>query len=492
MHPAVTLTVTLFMTLMIGMPMVGWLLSRHLQADRNARIWFLAIMLDSLQVPLIALRGTDDAWWALVLPGSIPVMFYLTLCTVLRRELAWDISRPWLRVVQAGVLYVFFATFVYMARADRAFEIALLNNLVFVGFASLLTLNSTRLARQTHSRGMAFVALGFFVSVLGYVVRAWAHIVEGVPTPLFGFTWVGNFQVWTVAINLFLMTFGYLGFVLEKAEAEKIRLAADAAEAETRELVANQYNQQLLDLVAERDQMVMLNSRFATLGALATFNSAIVHEISQPLQAVMMCLENLREQDQAQGATLAPEIADSIALTNKVGDIVVALRNMMATGNALTEKTDVLAAIHAILPVIRSEARRRSVQIEVDLPEQPMYCDCSMVLFQRLMFNLVANAFDAFAEGRTGNPVLRVQMTQGVIDGGPGVSISFTDNGPGMSDEALEALFQPFNTHKATGLGIGLTLADILLRKWRGRILASHAPGGGLCFVILLPLYPVV
>ena len=69
MHPAVSLTITLFMTLMIGMPLVGWLVSGRRSDDRGTRYWFLAIALDSLQLPLIAAKGAFPSWWTCAFPG---------------------------------------------------------------------------------------------------------------------------------------------------------------------------------------------------------------------------------------------------------------------------------------------------------------------------------------------------------------------------------------------------------------------------------------
>ena len=244
-----------------------------------------------------------------------------------------------------------------------------------------------------------------------------------------------------------------------------------------------------MEVIAERDKMVLVNSRFLNLSALATFNSAIVHEISQPLAAIGMSLDNLKALDASQRGEYADQIDDLVRLNNKVGDIVSALRQMMATGNTLLERTDVLNQVRTLLPIIRSEAQRRLVKFDITIPDQVLYADCNGVLFQRLIINLVNNAFDAFESAQTINPVLQIEARCQPVDGNPGVIFVITDNGPGLSDEALSTLFQAFNTSKPTGLGVGLSLADILLRKWRGRITAHHADTGtGLRFEIALPL----
>ena len=489
MHPAVILAQILFMTLMIGMPLVGLLIIRGQRSSRNTTIWFLAIVLDSLQIPLLALKNSFPSWWTIALPGVIPVMFFITLSLVLLSELNDRPESNWFKVVLFGLIYSCLSTLIYIAESSPDLTIQSLNNLLFFVLSFVLAVQAYRVGRKYCSRGMYFVSLGFAVSLLGYGSRAWWHLILREATPVFEFTAVGNLQVWSAALNLILMTFGYLGYVLEKTERERIQKTREAIEATTREELAAEYNRQLVEVIAERDKMVLVNSRFLNLGALATFNSAIVHEISQPLAAIGLSLDTLRAHDVQKGGELSEEITEIIALGNKVGDIVSALRQMMVTGNGLVEKTDVLAQLRTILPIIRSEAQRRAVKFVMTIPDHVVYANCNGVLFQRLIINLVTNAFDAFKTGGTLNPSLRLDISCRPIEDKPGLLLGITDNGPGLSDEELSSLFQAFNTSKPSGLGVGLSLADILLRKWRGRITAHHADTGtGLRFEITLPL----
>ena len=493
MHPAVSLTVTLFMTLMIGMPIVGLLVSGRQQEDKSARIWFLAIALDSLQIPILAAKAAYTSWWTFAFPGVIPVLFFYTLSIILCRESACDVKRPWFKLVGVGILYLAVTSTIYgwqtLASADHAIQA--LNNLVYLAFSLLLCIQAFLLARKTQSRGMYFVSLGFAVSLLGYLSRAWWHFVFGVTTPTFEFSPVANFQVWSVTVNLMLMTFGYLGFTLEKAEKARLRYAAEAAEAKARESVTEQYNAQLLTVIAERDQMVMVNSRFLNLGALAVFNSAIVHEISQPLQAAMMCLDNIRAQDHELGGELSRDLDEAMRLTGQAGEVVSILRRMMRNVDGQPEAVDVSARVREVLPIIAGDARQRGIRFESNIPDQPIIALGNAVMFQRLLLNLVANAFDAFAHASTANPQLTVALTKQADPhrpSCPGIMLTCSDNGPGMTSEQMESLFKPFATNKADGLGVGLSLAQILVRKWGGHISATlNTPQQGVTFSIWLP-----
>ena len=106
MHPSVILAQVIFMTLLIGMPVVGWLVCRSHNNSHNARIWFLAIALDSLQIPLIALRGNYPNWFTTVLPGFIPTVFFLTLLVVIQHELNAKRAKSWRLLGIVGFVYL--------------------------------------------------------------------------------------------------------------------------------------------------------------------------------------------------------------------------------------------------------------------------------------------------------------------------------------------------------------------------------------------------
>lgn len=489
MNSAIALTLTLFITLAIGMPLVGWVMSRQPQ-DKLVRLWFLIIVFDGLQLPFVAAQIKYPGWLTFVIPTVITIMFYTTVLNLLRLELK-PTAFPWKKVFIAGLSYVFVATFIFEYINYSPLLIYTLNNLLYLALALWVGYGALVVARQQRSLSMYFVSLGFFIGACGYVMRAYSHLVLQTSTPVFEFSTTSNVLVVTQIVNMILMCFGYLGYVRDKAEDEKIVLTRKATEAKTQEEISKKYAQELECLVQERDHMVMMNSRFLNLSALAVFNSAIVHEISQPLAALTMSLDNLKNKDQDTGNHLQEEVAESIALTNKAGDIVHALRGMMAMERGGIERIDVLAQARAICPIIEGDARLQGIKFGSSIPNGSIFCDCNGVLFQRLIINLVANAFDAFKSANTLSPELSMAVSSRVINDEEMVVFAVEDNGPGLSDDELDALFKPFDTQKPGNFGIGLSLADILLRKWQGRIYARHREiGSGVVFEMTLPVCP--
>ena len=69
------------------------------------------------------------------------------------------------------------------------------------------------------------------------------------------------------------------------------------------------------------------------------------------------------------------------------------------------------------------------------------------------------------------------------------VEISVADSGPGLPEQVLEKLFQPFITTKASGMGVGLSICRGIIEAHGGRLWLTEASGGGADFHFTLPVF---
>ena len=182
---------------------------------------------------------------------------------------------------------------------------------------------------------------------------------------------------------------------------------------------------------------------------------------------------------------------EAVDMVGKAGEIVSVLRTMMSQGKGMVERVDAIASICAALPIVEGDARSRGIKFVTQLPQGPIFVTCNSVMLQRLLLNLVVNAFDAFESAKITSPTLHLS---GELKPDPfdstrqGVSLTLSDNGPGMSTDELDNLFKPFSSTKVDGLGVGLSLAQILLRAWGGHITPQLNEGGGMRFTLWLPI----
>jgi signal transduction histidine kinase len=100
---------------------------------------------------------------------------------------------------------------------------------------------------------------------------------------------------------------------------------------------------------------------------------------------------------------------------------------------------------------------------------------------RQVLINLVKNALEASPGDRP------VEVDWGADDGGAGV-LRVKDRGPGIPRKLREEVFEPFRTTKATGSGLGLYAAKMLVERDGGTITIEDNDGGGAVFVVRWPM----
>jgi signal transduction histidine kinase len=126
-------------------------------------------------------------------------------------------------------------------------------------------------------------------------------------------------------------------------------------------------------------------------------------------------------------------------------------------------------------------------RLETHLPSQEVIVHVDEELMLQVFLNLALNAFDAMDKVGT------LTVSVGLGTGGPGEAIvRFLDDGPGVAEEDLEEIFDPFYTTKAHGTGLGLPLANRVVLNHDGQLAVRNVDGGGAEFAIHLPLAGVM
>jgi signal transduction histidine kinase len=122
------------------------------------------------------------------------------------------------------------------------------------------------------------------------------------------------------------------------------------------------------------------------------------------------------------------------------------------------------------------------VDIAADLPAVPG----DPFQLRQLFTNLLTNAFEAL-EG-SGTVTIRASLAPAADEGEPDHAvIEVRDDGPGVSGDVAERVFNPFFTTKPKGTGLGLSIVRRLVDAHDGHIDLTTPPGGGTCFRVSLP-----
>jgi C4-dicarboxylate-specific signal transduction histidine kinase len=103
---------------------------------------------------------------------------------------------------------------------------------------------------------------------------------------------------------------------------------------------------------------------------------------------------------------------------------------------------------------------------------------------QQILINLLRNAVEAVADTLVRIIVIATRFEHGSC------SISISDSGPGIAKSMEAKLFEPFESSKADGTGIGLSISRTIAESHGGKLEYGPSQLGGACFTVTLPTEP--
>lgn len=108
---------------------------------------------------------------------------------------------------------------------------------------------------------------------------------------------------------------------------------------------------------------------------------------------------------------------------------------------------------------------------------------------KQMLINLVQNGLEAIATDE-GEVTIEIGWVHGAASSSPSqVEITIRDSGPGIADDLLDRVGQPFFSTKATGTGLGLAIVQRLAVASGGSLRWSSERGKGACFTVRLPAF---
>ena len=242
-----------------------------------------------------------------------------------------------------------------------------------------------------------------------------------------------------------------------------------------RDLTERQATQRRLhDLQAELAHV----ARVTAMGTLAT---ALAHELNQPLTAIANYVETARDllhNPSDDVLEVVREALDECATQSvRAGQIVRRLRDYISRGEVdrKPESLKQLVSEASVLAMIGAGERGVEIEVMLDTAFDKVLVD--RIQIQQVILNLVRNAFEAMDD----SPVRRVQISACPEKGGS-IRVTIADSGPGLDPALAEQLFQPFNSTKSQGMGLGLSICHTIIRGHAGRIWAEVSDLGGTAF----------
>jgi len=217
--------------------------------------------------------------------------------------------------------------------------------------------------------------------------------------------------------------------------------------------------------------------------------SGLAHELNQPLTAIASYANACRRlvessgQDKIDDALLV-ETLDKIAKqAERAGQIIWRLRGLIKKGESSREIIKPEVLIRDLIKIAELDLRERQLSLEFMLEPGLPEVSADAVQIQQVLFNLIRNAAEAMREVRVGETIsILGRQRNGYLE------ITVSDRGPGISDEVLPRVFEPFFSTKPEGLGMGLALCRSIMENHGGDLVCVNNRYGGANFTLKLPI----
>ena len=280
----------------------------------------------------------------------------------------------------------------------------------------------------------------------------------------------------TLEVSLFItVTYMGFGFVIGKLIQARAQARADA------QTIATQ-----MQALEQSRQQAFQNEKLAAIGRLA---AGIAHEVRNPLGIIRasaaMVRESFSSDDEAHRA--CEFIQEE---TDRLNGLITSLLTFAKPAELRLQPVPVEQLINRVMQLSQEQLRQSSITVrqenslELDtLPEVSVDPD----LMAQVLFDLVTNATEAI--GQHGEICVRVGNANGALD------MEVADSGPGVPADEAGKIFEPFFTTKPKGTGLGLAMADRIVRAHGGSIEVAQDKGAGkngagACFCVRVPMQP--
>ena len=231
------------------------------------------------------------------------------------------------------------------------------------------------------------------------------------------------------------------------------------------------------ELVEAHDRLAH-NAKVAALGRVA---AQVAHEVRNPLYGLLLYSTHLKDE-------LAGKLTE---------DQVELFDNMIETINQLTSTTqqildfarpvklalrpvDLNSVVSAVLKLLHLQISANGVEVEFDQGDSNPIARIDEACIRAALLNLILNAVESMPTGG----ILSITSTTT----GETASLAIKDTGSGMSEERVKKIFEPFNSDKTNGLGLGMPYAKKIIEEHGGNIRVESKPGEGTQVWINLPV----
>jgi len=239
----------------------------------------------------------------------------------------------------------------------------------------------------------------------------------------------------------------------------------------------NIFNVETRMRIEQQTRHLVQAEKLTSLGQLA---AGIAHEINNPLTNASLGIQTLK--GKLRGGIAEKELADKLELVERNIDRASTIAQELLQFSRRRESEFISVNINAVIKgsLTLMKHKLNSVMVEQELSLVPEIMGDPGKL-EQVIINVLANAVEAMPKG--GRISISTELRKGMV------VTSFMDTGPGIAEENISRLFDPFYTTKeiGSGTGLGLSICYGIIHQHRGSIKVSSAAGRGTTVTIEIP-----
>jgi two-component system, NtrC family, sensor histidine kinase HydH len=294
-------------------------------------------------------------------------------------------------------------------------------------------------------RGGLIASTGSAVCYIPHILHAWHHMLD-------------------YAMNQYaeIIVFFLVGTVTG--------VLADRGMRQRRELAA--LNRELQDSFEQI-------KRADRLSAIGQLSASLAHEIRNPLASIDGAT-NLIESEQTPQETRTASLAIIRKEVQRLNRLLTNLLDFARPRKPEFQAVHADRLIDAIIALAGHSAQQKGIILRKDVLASDPAFECDPEQMKQVILNLTINAVQAMMGA--GEIVLAARQHD------TSVVISVRDQGPGINDEDLDKIFNPFYTTKDAGTGLGLSVVYQIVNQHGGVVMADRNPEGGMTFSLTIPL----
>lgn len=239
---------------------------------------------------------------------------------------------------------------------------------------------------------------------------------------------------------------------------------------------------------AEADELRREVSHSGRITMLGRLSSALAHELSQPLGAILRNVEAaeiLLDSASPNLEELRAIVSDVHKDDQRAGAIIDRLRSLLKRRQMQFQPLTVESLVNDVNTLVRADASARHVTLQCRADESLPLISGDRVHLSQVLINLIINGIDSICESPGSDRLVTVAAH--AVDASA-VEITVADSGRGIALEAFPKLFEPFFTTKPTGMGMGLSVSRTIVEAHGGRLCAENQKPGGALFRVILPV----